>query len=371
MRPISSLRTIFATLLLVASSGLAAFAQPMMRQTRDIKLLGGASLPGMLAVTLVRGEHLSIRYLDLEHRRVLEFPAPVSNVGFPHFSPSASALTFVGRTRRGNEIFTSSWSGENVSRVTFNSVDDGNPSFSVEGDTVIYFSETRRYKSEIFSTLVDAPYARSQLTSVGGGNTTPHESPDNRTLLYTTDRYRPAWNICLIDQFTKKEVCPLRGGNTSNCRAHWSPDGTRFVYTLERGPTVDLHVYTLATRTTEKLTKLPHKEYDAVWSPDGRYIAFAHNSKGTPVYDLKVVRLSDKAIIPVAKAPSGSLRYLSWSVTQPYILAGDLCPSDPHKAKPGSCGCGRADSDTDGDTVPDCIDGCPRNARKHRSTSCS
>jgi Tol biopolymer transport system component len=367
MRPFPAVLTSLATLLCIAATSFSAFAQPLMRQSRDIKLIGGASLPGMLAVTLVRGKNTSIRYLDLEQRRVLEFPSPVPNVGFPSFSPDGDSLTFVGQTRKGNEIFTSSWSGESVTRVTFNTVDDGDPSFTVEGDAVTHYSETRKYKSEIFSTLLQAPYTRSQLTAVGGGNTTPSESPDNRYLLYTTDRYRPAWNICLVDQFTKREVCPLRGGNTSNCRAHWSPDGSQFVYTLERGPTVDLHLFTLATRASEKLTRLSHKEYDAVWSPDGKYIAFAHEPKGTLTYDLKVVRVSDKAIIPLAKARSGSLRYLSWSSARLYTVASDACPADPKKMKPGTCGCGLSDTDTDNDTVPDCIDEHPLNPRKHRN----
>jgi len=40
---------------------------------------------------------------------------------------------------------------------------------------------------------------------------------------------------------------------------------------------------------------------------------------------------------------------------------GDLCPEDPLKLDPGLCGCGVEDDDTDsdGDTVPDCIDQCP------------
>jgi Tol biopolymer transport system component len=371
MRPIITLFAIISTLLTSLATTTSACAQPLMRLSRDIKLTGRSSLPGILAVTIVRNTDHEIRYIDLEQRRVLEFPAPVSDVGFPAFSPDGNALTFVGKTRKGNEIFTSTWSGADVRRVTFNTVNDGNPSFSVEGDSVIHFSEGRRYKSEIFSTLRDAPYTREQLTSVGGGNTTPSESPDNRYLLYTTDRYAPAWNICLIDQATKREVCPLKGGNTSTCRAHWSPDGARFVYTRERGSSVDLYIYTVATGNSEKLTKLPHKEYDAVWSPDGNYIAFAHDPTGTQTYEVKVVRMSDRAIIPVAKASSASLRHLSWGETHPYTIARDLCPSDPSKTKPGSCGCGQIDRDTDNDTVPDCIDGCPLNPRKHQSPSCS
>lgn len=358
------------SLIATALTPLAAVAQPLMRQTRDIRMVGGSSLPGMLAVTLVRDRSRSIRYLDLAQGRVLEFPSPVANAGNPSFSPDGLSVAFAGSTRRGNEIFTSDWSGSNFARITFNGIDDGNPSFNAEGDAVIYFSETRRYKSEIFSILRDSPYSRSQLTAVGGGNTTPSESPDGRYLLYTTDRYRPAWNICLVDTVSQRETCPLRGGNSSNCRAHWSPDGSQFVFTRERGHSVDLYLYTIATRVSERLTELPHKEYDAVWSPDGRYIAFAHDPKGTLSYEIKAVRLSDKRVFPIARAEHGSLRYLSWSVARPYSVAGDLCPKDPNKTRPGQCGCGRSERDTDEDTLADCLDGCPRNPRKHRGRTC-
>lgn len=344
-------------------------AQPLIRQAHDISLIGTPALPGILAVTLHKGQSRTVRFLDLEQHKVLEFPSPVPNPGYPSFSPGGDSVTFAGTTRRGPEIFTSSWAGENVQRITFNTVEDGNPAWSPDGHEVIYFSENQNYKSEIFSTLTSAPFTRTQLTKVGGGNTTPHISPDERHLLYTTDRYAPAWNICVIDRTTGVEWCPLRPGNTSNCRANWSPDGSKFVFTLERGENVDLYLYTLATRVSERLTSLPHKEYDATWSPDGNHIAFAHNPTGRLTYTIKVVRLSDRAIIPIAKA-SGSLRYLSWSTGRPYTVAADLCPGDQTKTKPGLCGCGAADTDTDNDSVPDCIDGCPLNRKKHRAPSC-
>jgi len=42
----------------------------------------------------------------------------------------------------------------------------------------------------------------------------------------------------------------------------------------------------------------------------------------------------------------------------------DNCPVDPNKTEPGICGCGAADTDTDGDGVADCNDGCPADPNK-------
>ncbi|MCO6429680.1 MAG: hypothetical protein J5J00_02385, partial [Deltaproteobacteria bacterium] len=39
----------------------------------------------------------------------------------------------------------------------------------------------------------------------------------------------------------------------------------------------------------------------------------------------------------------------------------DRCPNDPDKLEPGTCGCGIAETDTDSDGTPDCLDRCPQN----------
>ena len=36
----------------------------------------------------------------------------------------------------------------------------------------------------------------------------------------------------------------------------------------------------------------------------------------------------------------------------------DGCPTDPAKTAPGACGCGTPDTDSDGDTIADCLDNC-------------
>jgi hypothetical protein len=51
-------------------------------------------------------------------------------------------------------------------------------------------------------------------------------------------------------------------------------------------------------------------------------------------------------------------------------LSTDGCPDDPMKEEPGICGCGVADTDSDGDGTPDCNDGCPGDPMKTDPGGC-
>ena len=48
----------------------------------------------------------------------------------------------------------------------------------------------------------------------------------------------------------------------------------------------------------------------------------------------------------------------------------DACPHDPDKTRPGICGCGVSDVDTDGDAVADCVDECPTDPNKTAAGIC-
>ena len=52
------------------------------------------------------------------------------------------------------------------------------------------------------------------------------------------------------------------------------------------------------------------------------------------------------------------------------VTTVDQCPADPNKSDPGDCGCGRLDTDSDGDGSADCVDRCPGDANKQSPGEC-
>jgi hypothetical protein len=68
---------------------------------------------------------------------------------------------------------------------------------------------------------------------------------------------------------------------------------------------------------------------------------------------------TDEDVIVACERPAGYV-----------AIAGDACPYDPDKLEPGICGCGIADTDSDGDGAADCIDGCPTDPDKTDPGAC-
>ncbi|MGA1874118.1 MAG: putative metal-binding motif-containing protein [bacterium] len=86
--------------------------------------------------------------------------------------------------------------------------------------------------------------------------------------------------------------------------------------------------------------------YQDIWTPsfpDPATIEEALASEPYVIYDL----LSESELAPA---------YMPDSDGDGIADIYDRCPHDPNKAEPGECGCGLADTDSDGDGVPGCKD---------------
>jgi Tol biopolymer transport system component len=98
--------------------------------------------------------------------------------------------------------------------------------------------------------------------------------------------------------------------------AHFSPDGTRLVYTKflsgkfgDPAPESDIFIYTFATATETRLTTTG-TAFQPSWSPDGQQIAFG-NYDGTALY----VMNSDGTAQQLVGQPSGAPDDVIWHDT--------------------------------------------------------
>ncbi len=72
------------------------------------------------------------------------------------------------------------------------------------------------------------------------------------------------------------------------------------------------------------------------------------------------------AFYSIAKDQTGNLEDVPQAAdtTTTVTTITDLCPEDPNKTAPGVCGCGVADTDSDGDGTPNCNDQCPNDPNR-------
>lgn len=113
------------------------------------------------------------------------------------------------------------------------------------------------------------------LVSVKGQTSSPHLSPDGKSLAYE-------W--CTPDYHCGVYIRPLAGGRASlvadgrdrngiPVNPQWSPDGTRIALTWAQSHYENhLWVYDLATRAVKPVGNLCHWEATAHWTPDGQYL---------------------------------------------------------------------------------------------------
>jgi len=95
--------------------------------------------------------------------------------------------------------------------------------------------------------------------------------------------------------------------------AHFSPDGTRLVYTKflsgkfgDPAPESDIFTYSFASGSETRLTTLG-SGFQAAWSPDGQQIALG-NYDGTGLYLIR----SDGTGLSLVAEPSGALDDIRW-----------------------------------------------------------
>jgi len=129
----------------------------------------------------------------------------------------------------------------------------------------------------------------------------PQISPDGKQIVYVrqfsdimSDRnYSNLW-IINVDGSGQR---PLTSGNFSDTSPAWSPDGTRLLYTSNRGEGGKTQIYLrwMDSGQTSALTNIENSPAGIGWSPDGKQVSF-----------LSLVKGKGPSVITMPAAPSGA-----------------------------------------------------------------
>ncbi len=311
----SASRLILLTLILLAGLPPAALAQGSAHDIPPVpgeiekafEAAKGPKLTGRLAFTASIFGYERIFVLDLETRKVEPLVNGPGRNSYPTWSPDGSKLAFTSDRDGNKEIYVADWLGDKQQRMTDFPGADDDASWSPDGKKIIFFRDEGN-RTNIFAVSI-SNRSLQRLTNFSGRNVTPRWSPDGDKIAYSTNRLWPGWDVCLWNLKHKIETCPLQG-KASFCRPYWSKKGDELLFSFGQGNDVNVGSMNAKNGDWQRLINLKGKDYDAVFSPDEKFIAFAAEDGGS-LFNIMLFNLETRTTAPLLKSRY-SLRYLSW-----------------------------------------------------------
>ena len=155
-----------------------------------------------------------------------------------------------------------------------------------------------------------------RLTDDEGSDGWPTWSPDGSRIAFESDR-SGNWDIWIVNADGSGLVNLTRSPEEERYPA-WSPDGRRLAFTSRRnGPSnvwllnVEEALGGVGASNAVNLTKSPHRDRYAMWSPDGTKIAFNTNRDGDQ--EIYVMNADGSNQANVSQSPDSIEGLADWS----------------------------------------------------------
>ncbi len=122
---------------------------------------------------------------------------------------------------------------------------------------------------------------QQRLTNERGTDWYPSFSPDGQTIVFSSQR-GGNFDIYLMD-LNGENIQQLTRSHGANYAPAFSPDGMQIVFTSTYGAKDEQNIWLMNADGSHptQLTFSPYDDIDPMWSPDGRQISFASNRSGS------------------------------------------------------------------------------------------
>jgi len=148
------------------------------------------------------------------------------------------------------------------------------PDWSPDGERVAYVSFESQRRSQIYVQNV-ATGEREVVAEFAGLNSAPAWSPDGERLAVTLSRDGNP-DVYIIDADGDAEPQPVTRHFGIDTEPAWSPDGETLYFTSNRGGAPQIYRRPVSGGEAERVTFEGNYNASASVSPNGRFLAFAH-----------------------------------------------------------------------------------------------
>jgi TolB protein len=221
-------------------------------------------------------------------RRLTDSPAYDS---LARWTPDGRSIVFTSDRAGKPQLWQVDADGRNLRRLRTNGATEYQADVSPDGKTLAFLSNLdgpERLMLQELATGATRDLVRHGESTIFGN---PHWSPDGSRIVFSSDWPR-GHQIYTVAVHTR-EVRPLSTTSPWGCEPRWSRDGRAVAFVLREheSETSQLVEQDLETGARRVLVDWPALNYDLAYSPDGREVAFASNITGE--FAIYRQRLSD------------------------------------------------------------------------------
>lgn len=215
-------------------------------------------------------------------------------------------IVFTSNRDGNQEIYVMDSDGKNQKRLTRNPKYDTHPSWSPDGQKIVFSSLRKGSKIQLY--VMDCDGKNQQRLTDGWLDRYPSWSPDGQKIAY--------WSLVIADKTPGIYVMDSDGKNRVKLKDNpetslsWSPDSQRIAFVSKLKEGAEVYVMNVNGTNVERLTHDLALKSSPSWSPNGRQIAFA--AKKDEDYEIFIIAFDGKRPQKLTNNEVSD-RYPSWS----------------------------------------------------------